>query len=447
MKKKHSVLFVTSILLFSMCLTVQAKNNKQSLSKAHQSLSKLHGVPHQNNFFYGDARADAPELADRGDFNVGVRTLEVVNPNQIDILYYSSENPEPQYDRPLTLEVWYPANRPGKRPEVTTYQDVLGSGPDNPDRPLIPFEFAGRALRDAKSDLAGPYPLIIVSHGYPGSRVLLSYLTENLASKGYVVVAIDHTESTHADKVDFSSTLLNRVLDINFVLNYMTGSFLADVIDADKTAVIGYSMGGYGALIAAGAGVSESGWVYLGGVPGGFMEMFRAGNPDYQALLDPRIKAVVPFAPWGGHYGTWDFTGLKGLKVPSLFIVGDQDRTATYDGVKFLFDNTVNSDRYMLVYQNGIHEVAVNPPPPIAEGHFADYMHYQEPAWDNRRCNNINQHFITAFLGIHLKGMDEYQPYLDLITISNDASPGEPEYWKGFKDWTAVGLELHHEQP
>ena len=105
----------------------------------------------------------------------------------------------------------------------------------------------------------------------------------------------------------------------------------------------------------------------------------------------------------------------------------------------------------MLVYQNGIHEVAVNPPPPITEAHFREYIHYQEPAWDNRRCNNINQHFITAFLGIHLKGMDEYQSYLDLIPFSNDGTPGldppDPNYWKGFKEWTAVGLELHHIEP
>ena len=121
-----------------------------------------------------------------------------------DSLNYSEENPDPRYDRPLTLEVWYPAIRPGNKPEVTTYQDVLGSGPDNPDRPLIPFEFAGRALRNAKPNFAeGAYPLIIVSHGYPGSRVLLTYLTENLASKGYVVVAIDHTDSTHADANNF----------------------------------------------------------------------------------------------------------------------------------------------------------------------------------------------------------------------------------------------------
>ena len=91
----------------------------------------------------------------------------------------------------------------------------MGSGPGNTDRPLIPFEFAGRALRDAKPDFEDSYPLVIVSHGYPGSRVLLTYLTENLASKGYVVVAIDHTDSTHADAADFSSTLPNRILDIN----------------------------------------------------------------------------------------------------------------------------------------------------------------------------------------------------------------------------------------
>jgi predicted dienelactone hydrolase len=426
-----------------MNLTVLAKNSNHE----NQPLSKLKGKPHQDSFFYGDARADAPDLAYRGSYHVGVRTLEVVNPNQIDILNYSEENPDPRYDRPLTLEVWYPAIRPGKKPEVTTYSDVLGSGPGNPDRPLIPFEFAGRALRNAKPDSGGSYPLVIVSHGYPGSRVLLTYLTENLASKGYVAVAIDHTDSTHADATSFSSTLLNRAIDINFVLNYMTESFLTAVVDAERTAVIGYSMGGYGALIAAGAGVSEFGWVYWGGVPGNFMEIFREGNTDYQDFLDPRIKAIVPFAPWGGQYGTWDLVGLEGIKVPSFFIVGNQDRTADFDGVDFLFKNVVNSDRYILIYQNGIHEVAVNPPPPVAEKYFREYIHYQEPAWDNRRCNNINQHFITAFLGIHLKGMDEYRPYLDLIPISNDADPFTPEYWKGFKPWTAVGLELHHIVP
>lgn len=435
LKRKLFYLFTTVILFLSICLTANAQN--------------------PDEFFYGDARPDAPELAHRGSFNVGVRTLKVVNPNQIDILKFSEENTDPRYDRPLTLEVWYPAIRPADTPEVATYKDVLGTGPGNSERPLIPFEFKGRALRNAKPNAEkGAYPLVIVSHGYPGSRVLLTYLTENLASKGYIVAAIDHTESTHADKAAFSSTLLNRALDINFVLGYMSESFLSYVVNVEKTAVIGYSMGGYGALIAAGASISKTAKINEW-VPGKKLEMFHTGNPDYKTILDSRIRAIIPFAPWGvaapywkrPEGDTWNAEGLKGIRVPSLFIVGNQDRTAVYEGVKFIFENAVNSNRYMLVYQNGIHEVAVNPPPPIADDHFLEYMHYQEPAWDNRRCNNINQHFITAFLGIHLKGMQEYQTYLNLIPMSNDAAPDTPDYWKGFKKWTAVGLELHHIEP
>ena len=35
----------------------------------------------ESDFFYGDPRADAPELAPRGNYEIGVRTLQVVNPN------------------------------------------------------------------------------------------------------------------------------------------------------------------------------------------------------------------------------------------------------------------------------------------------------------------------------------------------------------------------------
>jgi predicted dienelactone hydrolase len=414
----------------------------------------------ERGFFYGDPRPDAPELAYRGPYPVGVRTLEAVNPDQIDILSYTPDNPNPLYDRPLTLEVSYPAAlHPGER-QVTTYDDALGSGPGDPDRPVTPFEFAGRAARGAAPDASdGPYPLVIVSHGYPGSRVLMTYLTENLASKGYIVVSIDHTESTHADKVDFGSTLLNRTLDIHFVLNLIAGlgyaddpGFLAGMVDDANKALVGYSMGGYGALNAAGAGFAPSPNFILDlFVPGGHAARLQAGNPEYLALLDPRIRAVVALAPWGGIFALWEPDGLAGLEVPSLFIVGDQDQTAPYAGVQWLFDNAVSSDRYMLKYQGAIHEVAVNPPPPISEANYAEYMHYQEPAWDNRKINNVNQHFVTAFLGMHLKGdHDTYAPYLDLHPISNEShrtDPTDPTYWKGFTPWAAIGMELHHAAP
>jgi hypothetical protein len=131
----------------------------------------------------------------------------------------SAEQPNPRYTRKLKLEVWYPAQLAAGQKEHTVYTDVLGSGPNDPKRPNTPFQFNGRAVRDAAPAAQGGYPLVIVSHGYPGSRLQMSYLTENLASKGYVVVAIDHLESTRADKAGFASTLLNRRLDDLFVLN------------------------------------------------------------------------------------------------------------------------------------------------------------------------------------------------------------------------------------
>lgn len=62
-------------------------------------------------FINGDPLPDAPELAVRGEFKVGVRTITLVNRDQIDILNAKGGN-EPKYDRSLKLEIWYPAVKP-----------------------------------------------------------------------------------------------------------------------------------------------------------------------------------------------------------------------------------------------------------------------------------------------------------------------------------------------
>ncbi len=410
------------------------------------------------DFLPGDFRIDAPELAARGPFKVGVRTLKVVNRNQIDILNRTPDKPYPTYNRKLKIEVWYPARLYDDKKELTTYKDALGSGPGDPERPVRPFEFAGRAAREAMPNLDGaPYPLVIVSHGYPGSRYLLTYLTENLASKGYLVVAIDHTESTHADKVGFESTLLNRTRDINFVLEQMAQKgdhrrgFLSGMVDADRTTVIGYSMGGYGAMNAAGAGYNPASilWGFFG--MNDLIAAQTEGSPEYAELLDSRIRALVAFAPWGGAFNVFTPTGLEGIRIPSLFISGKQDQTSGYPFIEGFFENAVNSDRYLLAYESAIHEVAVNPPPALASQYYREWIHYQEPAWDNERLNNINQHFITAFLGKYIQGdFARYEPYLDLPPISNDtprADESDPDYWKGFPNYSAIGMELHHLPP
>jgi len=220
------------------------------------------GLPHANaqaeNRIDGQ-RPDAPELAAYGAHSIGVRTLEMVNPGQIDILKINPKEPKPdtlpRYDRPLTVDVWYPAEKGATG--STTLNAYIRDGKTQ-------VELQGKAVRDAApaGDVSG-LPFVLISHGYPGNRYLLSHLAENIASKGYVVASIDHTESTYRNKAAFGSTLVNRSLDQLFVLGQFANlskdpkSFLNGKVDTDNAAIIGYSMGGYGAVITAGGGVTQ----------------------------------------------------------------------------------------------------------------------------------------------------------------------------------------------
>jgi predicted dienelactone hydrolase len=405
-----------------------------------------------NSFYIGDPLPDAPILAARGKLKVGVKTIKVVNPNQIDILNSDGEKTV-LYDRPLKLEIWYPASLGIEEKEEVIYDQVMGNFSD-PKRPLIPFKFKGRALRNAVSNSSeGPYPLIIVSHGYTGSRLLFTYLTENLASKGYVVVSIDHTDSTFKDANNFNSTLLNRSLDDLFVLNEMarlssdSSSFLKGLVNTDKAGLIGYSMGGYGAVNIAGGGYSEQAVKFFTASSKGnnALEKRKMGNPDYINSFDNRFKAIVAMAPWGMENGFWNAEGLKGIKIPTLFVAGGKDDISGYEkGVKAIYDGAVNSERYMLTYLNARHNIAPNPPTTevMTPGiHIDEYLRYADSVWDQRRINNVNQHFITAFMGVKLKNNRDYLPYLDAKRFD------EQDPWEGFLPRTSVGLEFKMDSP
>ncbi|TXN35722.1 dienelactone hydrolase [Flagellimonas hymeniacidonis] len=407
----------------------------------------------QNDFLVGDALPDAPELTARGSYGVGVQTLNLVNKDQLDVLSIT-EGKGTNYDRPITVEIWYPATIPDGVKEIEIYTQVLGrNGAEG--RPVTPFTFKGRALRDAKIiSNQGKFPLVILSHGYVGSRFLFTYLAENLASKGYVVVSIDHTDSTYKDAAHFTSTLANRSLDQLFVLSEIerlsaasNDSFLANLVDTSRTGLVGYSMGGYGGLNTCGAGYSDGALDFFKSMTGGSDALDSRGmsNESYKSSADPdKITAFVALAPWGMANGVWDAEGLAGLKTPTLFVAGSEDDISGYEkGIKAIYEGSLNSDRYLLTYVNARHNVAPNPPveATMMEGlHIDEYLRYADSVWDMRRINNINQHFITAFLGIHLKGMD-YQEYLN---VEPDANTGN---WKGFKPRTSIGMELLHAAP
>ena len=135
-------------------------------------------------------------------------------------------------------------------------------------------------------------------------------------------------------------------------------------------------------------------------------------------------------------------TGL--IVILLFFIAGSLDDVSGYEnGIKAIYTGAVNADRYLLTYMNARHNIAPNPPPPaslVPDLHFDEYYHYAEPSWDQRRLNNINQHFVTAFIGIHLKKKD-YEKFLDVDADSNAKD------WTGFKKRTSTGMELLHDKP
>ncbi|MCX6613897.1 MAG: dienelactone hydrolase family protein, partial [Acidobacteria bacterium] len=252
--------------------------------------------------YFSVPQVDAPELARFGSHDVGVRTVEITNPQQPDILKSGLA------DRTLKIEIWYPAQLKPNEQAHTVYVSAMAGRAARPEMPKT-FEIPGKAARDAQPKQGAAYPLVVVSHGYPGSRTFLSYLTENLASKGYIVAAIDHTDSVFGEVRGFQSTLINRAPDQLFTIQELTrlskqsDHFLSKIVDTEKVAIVGYSMGGYGAMASGGASYNAA---------SGMLKQL----PMPKVSPPANLKAIVAIAPWGAQppVEAWSQETAKGLK-------------------------------------------------------------------------------------------------------------------------------------
>lgn len=391
-------------------------------------------------------RPDAPALATPGPLAIGVRTLTLTDPDRPDVL--ASTDALVSGPRTLTAEFWYPAaagTTPGGQ-----YDTVLRDG-------VTAVTLHGQAARDAAPSDAGPFPLVVISHGYPGNRFLLAHLAEHLASHGYAVVSLDHTDSTYSDQGAFGSTLYNRPLDQAFAIDALAAdTALAGLVDTDTVGVVGYSMGGYGALIFSGAGLVAPIVDSPFAPPQRLLAAHVAGTPEHEALPDPRVRATVAFGPWGMNYGLWDATGLAGLRVPLLMIAGSMDTISGYDPMRAIFEGAVNVDRHLLTFENAGHNAGAPIPAP-AESYavsetlgWAPFEHYADAVWDTVKMNEVSQHFVLAFLDQRLRGNADRGAYFDLVengnggvwSVTDGVQTPEHTYWHGFTQSSATGLRF-----
>lgn len=404
-------------------------------------------------------RPDAPSLAQYGNYDIGVRTMTLIDPGRVDVLNTQRGDVNKIYQRRLTAEIWYPA-------QLASGQSTGGQYSAITRNPKITATLFGKAVRDAAPNSSeGAFPLVVISHGYPGNRYLMSHLGENLASKGFITVSIDHTDSTYDDQRAIASTLYNRPLDQRYVIHKMAemteqkNSFLHGMIDANSTGVVGYSMGGYGLINNLGAGYNDDIVLAPTAPPNKLLAIHTASNPSYRENLDPRIKAGLAIAPWGMTEGIWREEDLAGIQTPTFYLAGDADDISGYEnGVRAIYNAAVNSERYLLTYKNAGHNAGAPYPAPreiltSETGEGAD--HYTDPVWDNVRMNNIMNHFATAYFSYHLKKDDSMLMFLTLYPDGAQATyaikDGKPDnahnYWPGFAENSAVGLKLEKLEP
>ena len=386
--------------------------------------------------------ADAPALGVRGDRPVGVRETAVT----------LAGTPA----RTLAMILWYPAVSGAQR---TEYRYPTPPVPTvAPGRVPAVTVVPGAAARDAPAQ-TGRFPVVVLSHGFLNHAAMWSELAEALASKGYVVVAADHNDFAQPDfRAAFAEVVRTRERDQRGIIAAITRlAATADPIwrnaDPARIALVGYSMGGFGALATAGAGYDRTGALYAALPPAA-----RARFETAPAAAPPGLRALVTFAPWGGGEPLRAFsaTELAKVRLPMLMIAGDHDDVADYPGgIRWLFDQ-LRGERFLLTYEQARHNVALNGTPAVLAEVFEYRERQDEPVWRKDRMLAINLHMLTAFLDWQLRGDTPKRRYLAVPTPRAadgvwPLNPGEnvgaaveggARYWPGFQRRWALGLTM-----
>jgi hypothetical protein len=205
------------------------------------------------------------------------------------ILYFKDEAREEIYasgegaKRELNVQVWYPGEVGENLDRAPYMMNLELSAPAFAQFLGLPsFVLNHINLIDTHSTLdvpvareGAPYPVLVFSHGWGGTRTQSTYLMEELASHGYVVVAIDHTygalvtvfpdgrvvlqkseilgDHGSGEERDLSNNPLMTVWagDVGFILDQFerlnsesSGDLFSGKLDFERVGILGHSTGG-----------------------------------------------------------------------------------------------------------------------------------------------------------------------------------------------------------
>ncbi|MEU8894389.1 alpha/beta hydrolase [Nocardia sp. NPDC048505] len=299
----------------------------------------------------------------------------------------------PERSRELMVSAWYPALAPLGRPAPwATPQEaqlILAL------QPLL-SEIDPAQLSDIRTHsyvdalrLGVPLPTVVLSPGFSMSRFTLTGLAEELASRGYLVIGIDHTYEAAAvtfpdgriaeclacrGELDAERVARNRAEDVSFVLDELTPRL---PIDPERIAMGGHSAGGFTAPPALALDTR---------IRAGFnMDGTFPTPPADRATQQPFLMLGAPHhAPGGENSAKWSaaYTAFTGWK-----------RWLVLDGT-----NHSSFTDY---------------------GPIADHLGIEIPGTtlDGTRAMTLTRACVTAFLDHHLRGLPA--PILDGPTPAN----------------------------
>ena len=263
----------------------------------------------------------SPIPAPSGRFAVGVGIIHVTDSTRATSRSIRT--------RPLTVQLWYPALRgsAGDRAPYVTEPALLDAmvrdGYLDLDSATIRSWARVRlaARRDAVPAAASStrgWPVLVFSHGMGVARMNYAALAQELASHGYVVLAIDHpiggftldptgrllrpgADSLHYPARPIISMVRDWATDDALVLRRAAALLRAPgttpvtlQLDTTRAGVLGHSLGGAAALEACRAPAPFVACADLDGAPFGDVETKGVGKPILVLLSEPDHRHRPP---------------------------------------------------------------------------------------------------------------------------------------------------------